>query len=76
MTTSSYVKILKQLKSKPAKYEKFKKHNSPIKRTCGSALRKCRRCGRTHAHIQKYGLHLCRQCFREVAQNIGFKKFS
>ena len=76
MPTSSYVKILKQLKSKPAKYEKFKKHNAPIKRTCGSALRKCRRCGRTHAHIQKYGLHLCRQCFRDIAPGIGFKKYS
>ena len=76
MTTSSYVKILKQLKSKPAKCAKFKKHNEPIKRTCGSALRKCRRCGRTHAHIQKYGLNLCRQCFREIAPGIGFKKYS
>ncbi|MEK6839816.1 MAG: 30S ribosomal protein S14 [Nanoarchaeota archaeon] len=47
-----------------------------MKRTCGAALRKCRRCGRTHAHIQKYGLHLCRQCFREIAPSIGFKKYS
>ena len=76
MTTSSYTKILKQLKSKPAKYAKFLKHNKPIKRSCGGALHKCRRCGRTHAHIQKYGLHLCRQCFREIAPQIGFKKYS
>jgi small subunit ribosomal protein S14 len=76
MTTSSHIKILKQLKSKPAKYEKFRKHNSPIKRTCGEAQRRCRRCGSTHAHIRKYGLHLCRKCFREVAPHIGFKKYS
>ncbi|RLJ03398.1 MAG: hypothetical protein DRP11_00775 [Candidatus Aenigmatarchaeota archaeon] len=26
--------------------------------------------------IRKYGLYYCRQCFREIAEKIGFKKYS
>ncbi|MBS3171187.1 30S ribosomal protein S14 [Candidatus Woesearchaeota archaeon] len=76
MTTSNYKKVFKQLKNKPAKLNKFIKHNAPKKRTVGEMLHKCRRCGRTGAHISKYGLNLCRQCFREIARDIGFKKYS
>jgi len=76
MTTSDYRKVFKQLKVKPAKLSKYKKHNSPKKRNTGFNLKKCRRCGRTRAHISKYGLKLCRQCFREIATKIGFKKYS
>ncbi|MFH1409844.1 MAG: 30S ribosomal protein S14 [Nanoarchaeota archaeon] len=53
----------------------FKKYNTPKKRSCGMALRKCTRCGNTHAHINKYGLKLCRRCFRDIATDIGFKKY-
>ena len=76
MTYSDYRKVFKQLKAKPVKLKKFLKHNAPKKRSCGISTKKCERCGRTEAHISKYGLHLCRQCFREVAVNIGFKKYS
>ena len=76
MTTSNYNKVFKQLKNKPAKLAKYKKHNSPKKRSVGKALKKCRRCGRNGAHIQKYNINLCRQCFRDIATNIGFKKYS
>ena len=76
MTTSDYKKVFKQLKAKPAKLKKFLKFNAPKKRSCGISLRKCVRCGRTRAHISKYGLHLCRQCYRDIAIKIGFKKFS
>lgn len=35
-------------------------------------------CSRVCAHraglIRKYGLNICRQCFREKADDIGFKK--
>jgi len=35
----------------------------------------CKRCGRkVRGIIRKYGLYICRQCFREVAPNLGFKK--
>ena len=76
MTTSNYEKVFKQLRVKPAKLKKFIKHNAPHERTNGISLRRCRRCGRHGAHIRKYGLNLCRHCFREIATNLGFKKFT
>lgn len=52
------------------------KYKMPKKREFGKGSRKCRRCGTYEAIIQKYGLLLCRRCFREVAEKIGFKKYS
>ena len=37
---------------------------------------KCRVCGSRRGLIHKYGLEICRRCFREVAPSIGFKKLS
>lgn len=76
MTTSSYTKMLKQLKNKPVKLAKFVKHNTPKERKFGKESKKCRRCGTHRAHIDKYGLDLCRKCFREVGPSIGWKKYS
>lgn len=76
MTASDWKKILKQLKNKPVVMEKFIRHNKPKARKIGIAVKKCERCGRFGAHISSYGLNLCRQCFREVATEIGFKKYS
>ena len=76
MTSSSHKKMIKQLKNKPAIMLKFNKYNVPKKRTCGFNINKCRRCGRTGGHISSYGLHICRQCFREKALELGFKKYS
>jgi len=36
----------------------------------------CKVCGTNRALIHKYGLHICRRCFREVAFKIGFRKYS
>ena len=36
----------------------------------------CGRCGRKRGIVRSYGLYLCRQCFREVARDLGFKKYS
>ena len=36
----------------------------------------CARCGRKRGIIRRYGLRLCRQCFREKAEELGFKKYS
>lgn len=36
----------------------------------------CLRCGRKRGIVRRYALHLCRQCFRDIAPEIGFKKFS
>jgi len=76
MTASDWRKILKQLKNKPAIMEKFLKHCKPKERKIGIAVRKCERCGRFGAHIKSYGLNLCRHCFREIAEEIGFTKYS
>ena len=75
MTTSNHKKVLKQLTAKPVKLKKFLKHNAPKERSCGKALRKCRRCGRMGAHIGQYKIGLCRQCFRQIASLTGFKKY-
>tara|TARA_Y100000310_G_scaffold310852_1_gene356557 strand:+ start:10409 stop:10639 length:231 start_codon:yes stop_codon:yes gene_type:complete len=76
MTASSHKKVFKQLKVKPAKLNKFKKHNAPKERKTGRNLIICVRCGRRRGIIRKYSLNTCRQCFREIALNIGFKKYS
>ena len=76
MSTSDHKKVLQQIQGKPAKYQKYLKYGVPRKRKFGRSLNKCRRCGRTAAHIGKYNLKFCRQCFREIAKKIGFKKNS
>jgi len=49
----------------------------PVKpKTIGRGAQKCQRCGSRDAVIQKYNLYLCRQCFREIAYTMGFKKYS
>jgi small subunit ribosomal protein S14 len=35
----------------------------------------CERCGQMRSLVRRYGLHLCRQCFRDTAATMGFKKF-
>ncbi|MFO8078070.1 MAG: 30S ribosomal protein S14 [Thermoplasmatota archaeon] len=45
------------------------------KKTYGR-IKGCERCGRKRGLIRAYGLHICRQCFREKAEEMGFKKFS
>ena len=76
MTASDWRKILKQLKNKPEVMKKFLKHCKPKDRKIGIAVKKCERCGRFGAHIKSYGLNLCRHCFREIAEEIGFSKYS
>lgn len=76
MTASDWKKVFKQLDSKPVVKAKFIKHCKPKDRKIGIAARKCERCGRFGAHIRSYGLNLCRHCFREIATEIGFKKYN
>jgi small subunit ribosomal protein S14 len=76
MTTSNHRKMLKQLKVKPAKLKKFLKHCGKKERKEGKSSNPCVRCGRFGAHIGSYDLNLCRQCFREIATKIGFKKYN
>jgi small subunit ribosomal protein S14 len=76
MTTTDHTKVLKQLQSKPGKLAKHTKYSVPKIRTGGALNKKCKRCGRTGAHISKYGINLCRHCFRDIATKIGFKKYN
>jgi ribosomal protein S14 len=41
----------------------------------GKGLRRCRFCGNARGVIRLYKLYICRRCFREVGENIGFRKF-
>ncbi|MDY7083102.1 MAG: 30S ribosomal protein S14 [Halobacteria archaeon] len=36
----------------------------------------CKRCGREEGLVSRYDIYLCRQCFREVAREMGAKKYS
>jgi small subunit ribosomal protein S14 len=76
MTASDWKKLHNQLKSKPEVAKKFEKHCKPKQRTTGIARFKCERCGRIGARVSQYNLNLCRQCFREIAEEIGFKKYN
>ena len=75
MTIKSYKKLLKQIEFKPAKKAKFLKHSKPHDVKYGKGARKCTRCGRFGGHIRKYGLNVCRQCFRDIAPELGFRKY-
>lgn len=44
-------------------------------RKFGKGSRPCRRCGQYGPIIRKYDLNLCRQCFRELAPSLGFRKY-
>lgn len=41
----------------------------------GKGIRKCRICGTARGLIRSHKLYICRRCFREVARDIGFKKY-
>lgn len=76
MTISDWRKTFKQLKSKPVKMKKYIKHNAPKKRTTGMRTKKCKVCGRYEGMISKYGIGMCRTCFRDLAVELGFKKYN
>eukprot|EP00514_Thraustochytrium_sp_LLF1b_P005567 CAMPEP_0184516514 /NCGR_PEP_ID=MMETSP0198_2-20121128/5073_1 /TAXON_ID=1112570 /ORGANISM="Thraustochytrium sp., Strain LLF1b" /LENGTH=54 /DNA_ID=CAMNT_0026906847 /DNA_START=410 /DNA_END=574 /DNA_ORIENTATION=- len=41
----------------------------------GKGSRACRVCSSRSGLIRKYQLNICRQCFKEYANDIGFKKY-
>ncbi|ODV60038.1 40S ribosomal protein uS14 [Ascoidea rubescens DSM 1968] len=44
-------------------------------RNYGKGSRQCRVCASRGGIIRKYALNICRQCFREKANDIGFYKY-
>jgi len=75
MTAKTALKQFKQIAHKKVKAAKYKKHNMPKVRSIAGRSRRCTICLRRGAHISRYGLHLCRHCFREKAADLGFKKY-
>ncbi|MFH1327421.1 MAG: 30S ribosomal protein S14 [Candidatus Bathyarchaeota archaeon] len=53
------------MKKKPKKERKY-----------GIGSRQCKRCGTQGPLVRRLGLYLCRQCFRETAEKLGFKKYA
>ncbi|KAJ5823621.1 hypothetical protein N7447_005961 [Penicillium robsamsonii] len=43
-------------------------------RKYGKGSRECRVCSHRAGLIRKYGMNICRQCFREKSTDIGFTK--
>ncbi|HLD59655.1 MAG TPA: 30S ribosomal protein S14 [Candidatus Bilamarchaeaceae archaeon] len=41
----------------------------------GKGRRVCKICANARGLIRKYKLNICRRCFREVAEKIGFRKY-
>ncbi len=37
--------------------------------------RRCKICHGTPGLIRKYRLNICRRCFKEMAEKLGFRKF-
>jgi len=37
--------------------------------------RKCKFCGSQRGLIRKYNLYICRRCFNDNAEELGFKKY-
>lgn len=59
------------------KNESTKKQDNQLKLKYKKRMnRKCRFCGGSKGLIRKYGLYVCRKCFRERAVLLGFKKYA
>jgi len=50
-------------------YKKLSKTSKVLKRS-----RKCRFCETQRGLIRKYNLYICRRCFKDCAEKLGFKK--
>jgi len=76
MAGKGFERNRKQLANKPVKLARFMKFSKPKERKFGANLHRCRKCGKTSGVTVKYGLYYCRQCFREEAEKLGFRKYS
>ncbi|MBD3186587.1 30S ribosomal protein S14 [Candidatus Bathyarchaeota archaeon] len=46
------------------------------KKKVGAGNLRCKRCGTFRAIIRTYGLQICRRCFREVSEELNFRKYN
>lgn len=56
--------------------ENAKKSAEAVKHKFGRGAHECQMCGRKQGLVRRYHIMLCRQCFREWAAKIGFKKMN
>ncbi|MBN1923925.1 MAG: 30S ribosomal protein S14 [Nanoarchaeota archaeon] len=75
MTAKDWKKSFKQVAHKKAESTRQLKFNKPVEKKYGRGRRVCSICGRRGALIRRYELNVCRQCFKDIANGIGFKKF-
>ena len=47
-----------------------------VRKVFKGRIKGCKRCDRKRGLVRRYNLNLCRQCFREIAPKLGFKKYS
>ena len=76
MTASHHSKILNQIKGKPGKVAKYRKYNVPKEKHERKNRLRCEVSGSRRGVIHKYSINLSRHKFREVAEELGFKKYS
>ncbi len=55
---------------------KSSKDSDKKRKKMGKGSRRCIRCGTHQGIIRSYGLNICRRCFRETAEKLGFRKYS
>ena len=46
------------------------------KKIYGRGANECKMCGRKQGLVRRHNIMLCRQCFRDNAAKIGFKKMN
>jgi len=61
---------MSQNKNKKITTTKLSSTNKELKRS-----KKCRFCGTQRGLIKKYDLYICRRCFNDHAEELGFKKY-
>ncbi len=71
----SWEHLLKLHAHKPGTLAKILKHNRPKKRKYGKGARKCIICGRHNGLIRKYGIMMCRECFKRYAEQMGWFRY-
>jgi small subunit ribosomal protein S14 len=71
----SYERVFKQIERKPLKVARMERFSKTKKRKFGKNLYPCRKCGKTSGVVRQYGIQYCRQCFREEAKKMGFRKY-
>jgi small subunit ribosomal protein S14 len=76
MAGKGFERNKKQIANKPVKLARYMKFNKKKDRKFGANTKPCRKCGKTSGVTAKYGLYYCRQCFREEAEKLGFRKYS